>query len=394
MSIESLAPCTQAPASSMTFPPAADPGPAPARLPGENAAPTSAAPRSLPERRLRVARDLDVRINGLEQDIQQVGQDLAQSRAATTAILRELQQRSTSLTTEILRAGARLAQQGSAHEKSARHLEHRIGSRLQEIDCALKAMSAELQVQTEGQYELKQRHDSLTRLHEHLDRIVNRQGRNLDILSAEFQQRVEILRISIEELQVVFQMQQESLTSLTLEYEQLALQTVQLQGKLGELASRLDVHVNHTHQRLRSQATGLAAVALLGLGLITYCQLNPVAVPDNVSGQLAMMESGLAHQTATTTALMALGRRQDKQLSALTAALEAEQQETRRLRQDGRRASRRLATLDRQLAELRTTATPPSAVHALPGASATWQQPSAPGSITLPAALPGSRPDF
>ncbi len=397
MSIESLAPCTEVPAPSIAPVTAAEPAPASTRVQGADVAAAAAAPLSLQERRLRVARELDARINRLEQDIRQAGDALAKSRLATTESLRELQQRSTSLTTELLRVGARLAQQGSAHEKRTRHIEHRIGTRLQEIECALASHTTELRIQQEGQYELQQRHDSLTRLHEHLDRIVNRQGRNLDILAAEFQQRVELLRISINGMQEIFQAQQESLIGLTLEHEQLALLTRQLQAQMGGLAARLELHVDDTRQRLRSQTLGLAALTLLGLGLITYCQFNPVAIPGDVSAQLAMMASRLEQQEAQATTLGEQNRLQDGRLAALTAALETERHETRRLRQQVRRTGNRLANLDRQFAALGTapntaTATPQNPQPSVPAEA----RQSAPvgGGLVLPLALPGSRPDF
>lgn len=393
MSIESLAPRTEVPAPALAFPTTAEPALAQGVKPAE----ALVTPQSLQERRLRVARELDARINGLEQDIRQIGDSLAQSRQAATGDLRDLQQRSSSLTTELLRVGARLAQQGSAHEKNVRQLEHRLGGRLQDIEYALAALTTELRVQTEGQYELQQRHDTLTRLHEHLDRIVNRQGRNLDILAAEFQQRVELLRISIEGLQEIFYAQQESLMGLALEHEQLALLTRQLQAQLGELGARLDIHVDQTRQRLRSQMMWLAASALLSLGLITYCQFNPVAVPANVSGQLATITGSVAQQEVQATTLVAQGRLQDERLAALTAALEAERHETRRLRQGVRRANSRLAKLDRQLAELRpapalTTAAPTEPRPPVP--TEAWQQATVTGGVVLPPALSGSRPDF
>lgn len=393
MSIESLAPRTEAPAPTFIFTPPAEPAPVPAQPQTGTAVEATATPPSLQERRLRVARELDARINSLEQDIRQIGDALAQSRLGTTGSLRELQQCSTSLTTDLLRVGARLAQQGSAQEKIAGQLERR----LQEVDRAMAALTAELHVQTEGQRELQERHDSLARLHQHLDRIVNRQGRNVNILSAELQQRVELLRISIEGLQTVFYAHQESLMGLTLEHEQLALLTRLLQEQLGEFGDRLDVHIDHTSQRLRLQAILLATFAVLSLVLITYCQFNPIAVPPDVSGQLTTMASGFAQQKSQAATLAAQHRLQDERLAAITAALDVERRETRRLRQGARRTNNRLTELDRQLADLRAarapinpTPTPPQS----PTPAGAW--PSAPvtGGITLPPALSGSRPAF
>lgn len=395
MSIESLAPCTEVPAPSRTPLPVTEP--APARAPSGPTAEAAAIPLPLQERRLRVARELEARINCLEQDIRQIGDTLARSRASTTGSLRELQQRSTSLTTELLRVGARLAQQGGTQEKNTRHLEHRLGSRLQEIEGALAALTAELRAQTEGQHELQQRHECLQRLHEHLDRIVNRQGRNLDILSAEFQQRVELLRVSFEALQEVFHAQQESLIGLTLEHEQLALLTRQLQVQLGELGTRLDLHVDHMRQRLRSQAMALAILTLLSIGMITYFQLNPVTIPDDVTAQLNTLTNDLVHQRNQARKLSAQSRLQDERLASLSAALETERQETRRLRQQARRTAGRLARLDRKLDDLRHLATPALAAPADAPPSTTaeaWPPAQAPDHIATPTVVSGSRPSF
>lgn len=391
MSIESLAPRTETPAPLLPITSAAEPVPATAR---PDAADSPAAPLSLQERRLRVARELDGRISGLQQDIHEVSEALAESRLATTGSLRELQQRSTSLTSDFLRLGARLAQQGSAQEKSIRQLEQRAGSRLHDIERALGMLTEEIRVQTEGQHELRKGHDTLARLHEHLDRIVNRQGRNLDILSAEFQQRVELLRISIEGLHSQFHAQQESLIRLMLEHEQLSLLTHQLQAQLADLGSRLDTHIDHMQYRLRSQARALATLALLGIGLVTYFQLNPVRVPDDVSRQLTAIVSRQGEQAAM---LSAQDRLQRERLATLAQALEAEQRETKRMRQEVRRTNSRLARINREMSALRTAVAAANAksTDSPPSTPAEgFKDSPAPAGIAMPAAVSGLRPTF
>lgn len=391
MSIESLAPRTETLASLLPITSTAEPEPATAM---PDAADAPAAPLSLQERRLRVARELDDRISGIEQDIRGIGESLARSRLATTGSLRELQQRSTSLTTDFLRLGARLAQQGSAQEKFTRQLEQRVGSRLQDIDRALGMLTEEIRAQTEGQHEIRKHHDTLARLHEHLDRIVNRQGRNLDILSAEFQQRVELLRIDIEGLHSQFHEQQESLIRLMLEHEQLSLLTHQLQAQLADLGSRLDTHIDHMRYRLRSQARALATLALLGIGLVTYFQLNPVRIPDDVSRQLTAIVS---RQDEQAVMLSTQDRLQGERLETLAQALETERRETKRMRQEVRRTNRRLAQINREMSVLRTAVAAANArsTDSPPSTPAEgWKDAPAPAGIAMPAAVSGLRPTF
>lgn len=370
MSIETLLPLAEALPSS----------PATPSLPPASGAPASA---SLQERRLRAARELDVRIHCLEQETVRLATSLEVARREAREHLGELQQRSTSLTTEVLRVGARLARQGREQEAQRRQLDQRLCQQLRELEAALVPLGESLQAQAQQLHDLQSRHETLSRLHQHLDRIVTRHGRGLDIVAAEFGQRFELLRISLEGMQALFRDQQASQMRIAVEQEGLSAVTQAMQARLDDTRAGLAQHRDETRRRLGVLASLLAALAMLSLGLIAWCQFHPVALPAAAQERMATIDARLGLQDSSDARLQLELTRHTGTLDALQQDLQQLRHDNQLLREQARRQQARLLHMARQMA----AATAPSAARA----DAPFPD-TAP--LPLPTALPGSRPEY
>lgn len=361
MSIETLSPRPEAPVTPLAFaaPPANPPTPD-CPDPTIPAAGTSTA--TLQARRLRVARELEDRISRIEQDLQVQANTLAQTGANIRLTLRELQQRSASLTTELLRTGARVARLGRDHEEEHRKLETRLGDGLREIETALAPLRTAMNQQEQQLSELQQRQDTLSRLHHHLDRIVHRQGQQQDILAADFGQRLRLLDVTLETQQEFANDQQTALLALTLQYEQVSIDLQRLRTCLDDFSARLEDRLQQLRHRQQLMASLLAALALLSLALIAWCQTHPLTIPPQTRQQLAVLTSGLQQQHRHAQAQAGALSRHEAYLADLQTALTQERVQNRRLRQEARRHDRQISEVRSQLAVLQEAA----AMEAMP----------------------------
>lgn len=387
MSIETLLPRAE------VLPPAHSPA-----SPVAPAEPSPPATASLQERRLRAARELDVRIRRLEQETLQLAAALEAARRGAREHLGELQQRSTSLTTEVLRVGARLARQGRDQDEQRRLLDHRLCQRLRELEASLEPLGEALRTQAEKLQELQARHETLARLHEHLDRIVSRQGRGLDIVAAEFEQRVELLRVSLEGIQALFRDQQESQMRIAVEQESLASVTQALQARLDDTRADIDQHRQESRRQLQALTSLLAALALVSLSLLAWFQLHPVALPGAAQHQLATLDTRMSLQDSNNARLALALSQHTEELGSVNRELQRVQRDNQRLREDTRRQRLRLASLSARLKAAALPSAPPlnaagrSTDHK-PETMAPWTPPGN-TPLPLPTAIPGSRPDF
>lgn len=355
MSIETLLPLAEPPAL-----PAA-PTPAPTLAdPTATPSPPDSAPSSLQERRLRAARELDSRIHRLEQETVKLATELDASRRNAREHLAELQQRSTSLTTEVLRVGARLARQGRDQDEQRRLLDHRLSQRVRELEVALLPLGETLRNQADQLQELQSRHDTLSRLHEHLDRIVSRQGRGLDIVAAEFDQRVELLRVSLEGVQALFREQQESQMRMAVEQASLGVVAQALQARLDDARDDQSRQHAETRQRLRVLTSLLATLAIAGLGLIVWCQFHPLTVPTSTRQELATLSTSLGQQQDHGAQLAHALSQQATELRSLHQELAQVQRDNLRLQVESRRQRASLSRMTARLAAA-TAATPTAA---------------------------------
>lgn len=393
--------------TSETLLPLADPAPRalPPAYPGLRGDASAGATRSdntarpsptLQERRLRAARELDLRIRHLEQETATLGNALELARRHSGEQLRELQQRSTSLTTEVLRLGARLARQGRQQEDGGRLL----AQRLQELETALAPLRDSLQQQALHLRELQERHDRLACLHEHLERIVSRQGRGLDIVAAEFEQRVELLRVSLEGVQALFREQQASQVRMAVEQEALSVVAQTLQARMDDLRDDLQRQREDTRRQVRTLGNLLAALAVLTLGLLGWCQLHPLALPPAAAQRLAALETGAARERAQAAAAMS---REETRLQQLRQDLQQLRRDRLRLDERAERQQVELRRLHKRLAALvaatpAAAAAPPAPRESAPAPQDTDMQPTGwrqgKGPIELPPAFAGSRADF
>lgn len=373
MSNESLAPCAELTAPPAYCPPPVTDLPAPDPAPAVTVHDADVAPRlsypatvSLQERRLRVARELEARLNAQAHDIRDLHGELASLRQGTGDSLRELRQRSTSLTTEMLRQGARLARQQRMQEEDRQAHGADLDRRLRPLQAALATSADDLQRQQALLAQLQDRVTAMGRLHEHLDRVVNRQGRALDLMAADFCDRVELLRCRLEEGRVALDAQGEAVLALRLEHDAAATQADRLRDELERLTQCLATQSRQGHARLRRLGQGLAATTLLCLAVSAWLQLHPVRLPGQASLRLASLEAGLVRQEKQEAARDALLQQQADALARLQQAMAQEQDRNARLHTATTRTRTELRRLQARLAQqapgtdtARTRAHPP-----------------------------------
>lgn len=355
MSIDTFSSRPDAPVAPLALaaPPLADP-PAPDQ-PLPALPPSAVAALRLQARRLRAVHELADRIASLEQELHAQAQALEKSRLDTRDHLRELQQRSTSLTTELLRGQARTARLDREHLEERRRLEARVAAQLGELDAALPPLQQALQACTSDFAALQDRQATLERLHTHLDRLVLRQGKQLDLLTAEFRQQMDLLRVRQETLQEELATQQTSLLSLALEHEQTTLHLERLRSTHDNLATRTETRLQRLGQQQRVFASLLAALALLSLTLIAWCHTHPVAVAPAARQQLQQLAASAQRQDDMAQAQAQVLAGHDLRLSEQQAALEAARDHNDHLRAATQRQQREIVRLRRELSALQSS---------------------------------------
>lgn len=364
MSIDTVSSRPDAPVAPLALaaPPIIDP-PAPDLPPPPP--PAASATLRLEARRLRAVHELADRITRLEQELLEQSQALERTRVSTRDSLRELQQRSASLTTELLRGQARTARQDREHAEERRRLESRVAAQLRELESSLPPLQQALQSCTGELAALQDRQATLERLNLHLDRLVLRQGRQLDLVTAEFRQQMELLRAAQDTFREDLASQQSALMALTLDHEQASLNLERLRSAHDNLAARTDARLQRLAQRQRVFASLLAALALLSLTLIAWCYTHPATVPPAARQQLQQLAVTTQRQDdlAQTQAQVLAGH--DLRLAEQQAALELAREHNDDLRADTRRQQREITRLRLQLATLQanlaaiTQASPP-----------------------------------
>lgn len=358
MSSESAAPL--APAAPEA--PAAPAAPAGAGLLPASAAPEAARALSVQERRLQVARDINAKIDSLEADIARLSGAFGESRAQLAASLEALQLRTHAGMADLLRASTRLEAQVAHQDGELRVLDERLSRGVSELGHELGTVTAVLRQQEDRLGELQERHDQLTRLHEHLDRLTAGQARQLDVLSTDTHRHLRLLRTHIDGLGALYREQRQALGMLRDDHDLLAREAAATAAMLAGLATKVTQHEGRTHGRFRLVAAGLATLAVVSLGLIAWFQLHPTAVPETVRTGLAGLSAGLDRQSGQNRALAAAVLEGQetvaRQMGTQERTLQRQGRELARLKTETRNTGARLRRLEARLAAPAATPTP------------------------------------
>ncbi|MDF3030652.1 MAG: damX [Moraxellaceae bacterium] len=359
--------------------PATPPAPALAADDDLDSSGASRAP-ALHARRLLAARDINAKIENLEQDIADLSVSVASSQANLKGVMNDLQSRSSSMMADLMRVSSRLEKERQQQGELHRALDQRLTGSISELGRDLDQTAAMLQAQKDCLARLQDSHDMLQRLHSHLDKVVSRQGHSLGILATDTHQQLQITRSHIEALDAFYHEQQEMLLALTSDHELLALKSGQLEARVTGIDSTLTATIGQTRQRFRTVAVVIAVLAVISLGLITYFQLYPSAVPETVRQQLAGLSSGLSRQSSSSDALRQELVTIQERLSGLDARLGQQAGEIASLRSQARQTARNLKAIRDELSSFRAELEAGS-------------EPLTPAteSITTPVALPGTR---
>ncbi|MCD6060233.1 MAG: damX [Moraxellaceae bacterium] len=359
--------------------PATPPAPALAADDDLDSSGASRAP-ALHARRLLAARDINAKIENLEQDIADLSVSVASSQANLKGVMNDLQSRSSSMMADLMRVSSRLEKEHQQQGELHRTLDQRLTGSISELGRDLDQTAAMLQAQKDCLARLQDSHDMLQRLHSHLDKVVSRQGHSLGILATDTHQQLQITRSHIEALDAFYHEQQEMLLALTSDHELLALKSGQLEARVTGIDSTLTATIGQTRQRFRTVAVVIAVLAVISLGLITYFQLYPSAVPETVRQQLAGLSSGLSRQSSSSDALRQELVTIQERMSGLDARLGQQAGEIASLRSQARQTARNLKAIRDELSSFRAELEAGS--ESLTPATE---------SITTPVALPGTR---
>lgn len=353
-----------------------------AGTPGPDTDPPPASPAlPLSQRRLLAARDINVKIEGLEKEIAELGALIAGNQSAVGEAMSDLQGRSASMMADMLRVSHRLEKDRQLQGERQRTLDLRLTGSINELGREIDASAAMLQAQKDSLARLQDSHDTLQRLHTHLDKVVDRQGRSLGILADNTQQQLHLTRSHIESLEALYREQQQALLTLSSDHELLTLKSGQLEARVTGIDTVLTESIGATRLRFRRVAAGIAVLAVISLGLITYFQLYPSAVPETVRQQLAGLSSGLSQQSSSSDALRAELGAVQASVASLDARLQRQADDIASLRGQARQTSRQLQEIHGELAAIKAELAP----EAAPAADTPVMNP--------PVALPGTRPE-
>jgi chromosome segregation ATPase len=351
---------------------------------------------ALQQRRLVAARDINAKIGGLEQQIAQLSSRFAQSQASVKSSVSLLQQRTLGMMADLLRVSTRLERNGRRQQEQAQQLEQQLNGSVAELGRRIEQTSERLQLQKTWLGELQDRHETLHRLHLHLEKLTGRQGQALGILTAETRQQLQITRTHIEGLNALHREQERALLALASDHDLLAIRAARLEAQLSGLSEVVSTNAGQTRQRFRAVAAVLGLVAVVSLGLIAYFQLNRTAMPVSVKLQLAGLSQHLSQQAESGAALGSALEQQTGELRELYTRLQQQQVEIGSLRTQSRQALRAVKTLELELASLQAAPAVEAASAEPTAAGAAAEEPpvAATENFTLPRAYPGTRPVY
>ncbi len=369
----------------MEEPPATLPSAAEPDQPAEDDAADRARSLSLQERRILAARDINSKIESLELHMERLTATIAQRQSALRDVMDDLQNRSALMLADMMRVSSRLEKDRLQQTERNRVMDMRLTGSVTELGRELDATAAMLAAQKTCLDRLQDSHDTLQRLHLHLEKAVSRQGQSLGLLAADTYQQLSLTRTQIEDLNALYREQQEALLALSSDHELLALKSGQVEARLAGLNSVLNESIGQTRRRFRTVTVVIAVLAAISLGLIAYFQLYPSAVPETVRQQLSGLASGLSQQSSSHDALRQELAAIQERLAALDGILGRQAAEIAGLRAQARQSSRNLRGLQAEVSTLKA-----SLVTESPA-----EPPEAPvDGVTLPLAVPGTRAGF
>lgn len=361
----------------------------------DETAPAPAAPAvSLQQRRLLAARDINARIAGLEREIARLEQAFAHSQDRVRDGMTQLQQRAVGVMADVLRVSTRLDSQHHRQQEDTRELERRLCEAIARLGRELDQAGSRLQTQEECLRLLQDRHDTLDRLQHHLDKVLGRQGEALGVLTREAHQQFQVTRTHIEGLHALHREQMQAHLALTSDHDLLAIRSAQMEARLAGLHDVVSTSIGHTRRRFRTVAGMMALIAVVTLGLIAWFQLNPTAVPDTVTRQLAGLSASLSEEADRNAVHDATLEAQSSELRDLYAQLENQQIEITRLRTQARQIALEQRDMRLELSGLQEASEDEDAGEAPEAVAADGEAPAALGRIALPPAVPGTRAVF
>lgn len=342
------------------------------------------------ERQQMAVRDLNGKLGQLESNVSRLSSAFGQSQQTINNTLLDIQRRSARMNADILALTGNVDSNSQQQAQAAAALEARLKAGMKELHeqlgragQLLQGQQGRLEQLESGQQSLLKLHDGVAALgRQHGDAIqalsqqTHQQGRQLHALGNEARKQAEALqalgndsvahgesikalnagqrqqgdalraltseareqlqlnRSNIDGLRALHREQKQALQALAADYTQLNTRTDSLADSLHSLTAEVAQDRQWVRKGFQNAAGALAAVAVVILAVMAYCQWHPVAVPDTVRSQLATLNTLVSRQTAAqqsmATEMLALQGR----INAIGASSDAQSTEMAQMQKE------------------------------------------------------------
>lgn len=292
------------------------------------------------EQRVLAVRDINARIDGLENRIVDLTDAFSQSQEAVKVSVSDLQQRSMQVMADVMRVSVQLEQAARHQTEMTTLVDARLsasvadlGERLDEAAAALTGQQAHLE-------QIQSSHEALSGLHTWLAGVTQEQGDVITALADDTRQQFQLSRTHLDGLSALYREQKLAIATLQTDYRLLETKSLSLTEQLNGLNKVVVTTISRTRKGFRMVAGTVAALAALTLGLIAWFQLYPSAVPETVKAQLAMLTAGLHQQAQSSTELSGDVTQLHTQVATLNGLVKSQHEEIAVMRAESRQMSR------------------------------------------------------
>ena len=338
------------------------------------------------ERRLLAVRDINSKLGSLEGNVSRLSAAFGQSQQTINNTLLDIQRRSARMTADILGLVSSVdknsEQQGQLDSRLKAGM-NELREQLAQASSSLKAQYGRIDQLESGQKSLLKLHDGLAVMSrqqgdalQSLNQQTHQHGRQIQALGGEARKQAESLqalgndslehaesikalgigqrqqseglraltseartqlqanRTHIDGLQALHREQKQLLEALTADFEMLTERTSMLADQLLGLSTDVAQERHWVRKGFQYAGGALAAVAVIILAVMAYCQFHPVTVPDSVRTELAGLNTLMSKQTAAQQSMAADMQALQGRVASLGAGSEAQATEIAQMQKE------------------------------------------------------------
>lgn len=268
--------------------------------------PSAESPVTVPmrdrDRTERFARDINTKIDALEEQMTRSTSLMERSQEMVRQALDELRDR--------IKGVSKDAEQQLARQQSD------IDTQRQAIDFHQSSVTAQQEALAQHEQAL-QKHDA--NLRTHTDKLDHQQA-HISSHTRQLEQQQTALHTQEEQLRTLDIQQAEmhqSLVGLAQEHDAIAGKVDVLADQVSDTHVELGIQRQHTQRQVRNLTGALVGSSVLSLALIGYFTLHPVATTESVNSQLQSLSNDMTEQRSTTSSLKGDLQRLDGTLAGL-----------------------------------------------------------------------------